>query len=557
MFSNMKPAEKRLLEACQKGEVLDLGNERPKEKTDDNEIRGEFLRHLILSNNQKIEESGKKYILKIDPKGLTFKGAYITGIFDFSFCNTDLAFGFINSIFENQIKLFNSRIKIINLHGCIIPNIEAERVICDSDLLFRNIEIDYINFANSKIGGSFISENSSYNNSNKSINCNGSIIKGAVFLTNNFSSEGMIDFNSSNIGSLDCSNAKKIKYLNCNGAIINGTVFIINISEIDIIDLSHTQIRGNIECTNSENNIFICESSFVKSNIFFNNFYTELLNLGLTEINDMLRIKKLTIKSSCILSSSRINQLWFEDVFWEKEFSGSIYLDGLEYNRLSGKNLDSKILINLLEKMPEFKTQPYRQLVKVLRNSEDNIYADDIMIKYNDIQASKNNFILRFLKKIYKITTGYGYRPKNMLYTLIIVWFLCSLFYWNASKVAVFAPNNPLVFQKKDYYKCYVEENGTALADMFNWKKYNSTNNWIDSKLEGEYTTFNPFMYSLDVIFPIVDLQVEKDWGQYVPSNDWTLNDFTRWLMWFEILFGWGLGYILLSYYSGILSKRD
>ena len=321
--------------------------------------------------------------------------------------------------------------------------------------------------------------------------------------------------------------------------------------------MSHTQIRGNIECTNSENNIFICESSFVKSNIFFNNFYTELLNLGLTEINDMLRIKKLTIKSSCILSSSRINQLWFEDVFWEKEFSGSIYLDGLEYNRLSGKNLDSKILINLLEKMPEFKTQPYRQLVKVLRNSEDNIYADDIMIKYNDIQASKNNFILRFLKKIYKITTGYGYRPKNMLYTLIIVWFLCSLFYWNASKVAVFAPNNPLVFQKKDYYKCYVEENGTALVDMFNWKKYNSTNNWIDSKLEGEYTTFNPFMYSLDVIFPIVDLQVEKDWGQYVPSNDWTLNDFTRWLMWFEILFGWGLGYILLSYYSGILSKRD
>ena len=557
MFSNMKPAEKRLLEACQKGEVLDLGNERPKEKTDDNEIRGEFLRHLILSNNQEIEESGKKYILKIDPKGLTFKGAYITGIFDFSFCNTDLAFGFINSIFENQIKLFNSRIKIINLHGCIIPNIEAERVICDSDLLFRNIEIDYINFANSKIGGSFISENSSYNNSNKSINCNGSIIKGAVFLTNNFSSEGMIDFNSSNIGSLDCSNAKKIKYLNCNGAIINGTVFIINISEIDIIDLSHTQIRGNIECTYSENNIFICDSSFVNSNIFFNNFYTALLNLGLTEINDMLRIKKLTIKSSCILSSSRINQLWFEDVFWEKEFSGSIYLDGLEYNRLSGKNLDSKILINLLEKMPEFKTQPYRQLVKVLRNSEDNIYADDIMIKYNDIQASKNNFILRFLKKIYKITTGYGYRPKNMLYTLIIVWFLCSLFYWNASKVAVFAHNNPLVFQKKDYYKCYVEENGTALADMFNWKKYNSTNNWIDSKLEGEYTTFNPFMYSLDVIFPIVDLQVEKDWGQYVPSNDWTLNDFTRWLMWFEILFGWGLGYILLSYYSGILSKRD
>ena len=139
---------------------------------------------------------------------------------------------------------------------------------------------------------------------------------------------------------------------------------------------------------------------------------------------------------------------------------------------------------------------------------------------------------------------------------MFIVWFLCSLFYWNASKVAVFAPNNPLVFQKKDYYECHVEENGTSWSDVFNWEKYNSSNNWIDSKLEGEYTTFNPFWYSLDVILPIVDLQVEKDWAQYVPSNDWTLNDFTRWLMWFEILFGWIYSLILVAILSG-LAKNE
>ena len=52
MFSDMKPAERKLLEACQKGEMLILSNNRPTEKTADNEIRGEFLRALILSNNQ-------------------------------------------------------------------------------------------------------------------------------------------------------------------------------------------------------------------------------------------------------------------------------------------------------------------------------------------------------------------------------------------------------------------------------------------------------------------------------------------------------------------------
>ena len=63
-------------------------------------------------------------------------------------------------------------------------------------------------------------------------------------------------------------------------------------------------------------------------------------------------------------------------------------------------------------------------------------------------------------------------------------------------------------------------------------------------------------MYSLDVILPIVDLQVEKDWGQYVTMKDWTLNDFTRWIMWFEILFGWIYSLILVAILSG-LAKNE
>ena len=67
-------------------------------------------------------------------------------------------------------------------------------------------------------------------------------------------------------------------------------------------------------------------------------------------------------------------------------------------------------------------------------------------------------------------------------------------------------------------------------------------------------------MYSLDVILPIVDLQVEKDWGQYVSLNNGTLNNFTRWIMWFEILFGliYSLIYslILVAILSG-LAKNE
>ena len=140
---------------------------------------------------------------------------------------------------------------------------------------------------------------------------------------------------------------------------------------------------------------------------------------------------------------------------------------------------------------------------------------------------------------------------------MFLIWLFCSLFYLNASKVAVFAPTNPLVFQKKDYYQCSINSEGTPWSDFFNYSKYNNGNNWVlNENLDGEYTTFNPFMYSLDVILPIVDLQVEKDWGQYVSSDNGTLNDFTRWLMWFEILFGWIYSLILVAILSG-LAKNE
>ena len=184
--------------------------------------------------------------------------------------------------------------------------------------------------------------------------------------------------------------------------------------------------------------------------------------------------------------------------------------------------------------------------------------ANNIMIEYNNIITTKSkNWFIKKLKQIYGTTAGYGYKPMSVIKCMSIVWFFCSLFYWNASKIAVFAPTNPLVFQKKDYYQCNVNSDGTPWTDFFNYSKYNSSNNWVlNENLDGEYTTFNPFMYSLDVILPIVDLQVEKDWGQYVSLNNGTLNDFTRLIMWLEILFGWTYSLILVAILSG-LAKNE
>lgn len=624
MFSNMKPAERKLLEACQKGEILDLGNKRPIEKTVDNEIRGEFLQHLILSNNQEIEESGKKYVLKINLKGIMFSGLYVSGEFDFSFCSTDLPFLFTNLIFENEIILNDSKIKCLSLDGSKVESLYGQRLICESGIFLTNkFEASgQIDFHSAQIGGldcyngKFYSEheyallcdyseikgevslsgkefeskgevsfNSAQisknldctdakftNENNRALTCNGANIKGAVFL-DDVKVNGEVNFNSAEIGkTLDCPNGKFINKkgtsLNCDRAKIKDSVNLRNgfISE-GRVNFNSAEIGGSFSCKdgkfiNEGNNALTCQNIKVNGDVFLNDGFNVVGNVHFSssQIEKALILSNLEIKGIFNISSAKINEIELNDNILKKDKLKNIYLDGLEYNHLSGKNLDSKILINLLEKMPEFKPQPYRQLVKVLRNNGDNIYADDIMIKYNDIQASKNNIFLKNLKKIYKITTGYGYRPKNMLGTLIIVWLIFGWIYQKTAEMAVFAPSNPLIFQKKDFYQCVIDENGTSFSDLCNQKEYNEQNNWTKSKkLEGEYTTFQPYIYSLDLILPVVDLQMNKDWGVFIsPTNsNFTLNDLIRWIVWIEIIIGWTLGYILLSYLSGIISKRD
>jgi hypothetical protein len=466
----MKPAEKKLLEACKNGKDLELGKERPIEKTIDNEISGEFLRDLILNNNQKIDENGKSYILKIDSGGIKFSGAYISGRFDFSFCSTDLLFGFLNSIFEQEINLSHSKIRFLVLRGSKIVSLNAQGIYCKSDIFLRDgFEANReVNFVSAQISKSLDCSNGKFNNKEGyALNCDGTKIKGGVFLRDGFEANGKVNFHSSYISkSLVFTNAKNIAYLNLNSAHISRLDFDIN----------------NVE---------------------------------------------------------------------------TIDLDGFVYEHLDMTKQDFTSPAKWLEKMPkekDFKPQPYKQLAKVLRDMGHHRDADDIMIEYNE-QLTKKDFSP--FKWIYGITAGYGYKPMNIFITMFGIWLICGLFYWNASKVAVFAPNNPLVFQNKNCYECNVEENGTAWSDILSYEKYNTTNNWVlNEKLEGEYTTFNPFWYSLDVILPIVDLQVEKDWGQYVSMNDWTLNDFTRWLMWFEIIVGWMYSLILVAILSG-LAKNE
>jgi hypothetical protein len=91
--------------------------------------------------------------------------------------------------------------------------------------------------------------------------------------------------------------------------------------------------------------------------------------------------------------------------------------------------------------------------------------------------------------------------------------------------------------------------------------------NWyLCEKLREEYTGFSPLAYSLDLILPLVDLQQEGDWSAMIPTPDKTSAFWTwspnwkyavRFLMWFEILFGWIASLLLVAVVSGLTKRRE
>jgi hypothetical protein len=661
------PAEKRLLEACQKGQELDLSKE---QNSDNKHIRGEFLRWLVLNHGTQIES---KSILTIDPKGVCFKAAIVIGSFDFSFCKTEVPFRFTHSTFQNAISLSNAKIRFLTLQGCHVHSINAHGCVCEGDVFLREgfTAKGKINFLGAHIGNSFDCSNGKFTNENgDALNCNRATIQGSVFLKDGFEAAGKVNFGSASIGSnLECTNGKFINQngdaLNCNRAKIQGNVFLkdgfeatgeVNFvgasiesslictngkfinqnGDADALTCNRATIQGsvflkdgfeaagkvnfgsasmgsNLECTNGkfinqngdalncnrakiQGNVFLkdgfeatgevnfvgasmgsnlectngkfinehgnalnCNHAKIQGNVFFKNGFeaTGNVNFGTATMGTMT-FSHLDIRGDLLLSSAKINTIMENDLFWNKEGFGKLNLDGLVYNHLHGEFLDAKNRQEWLHKMPEFKPQPYKQLAKVLRTMGHHTDADTIMLTYNTlVTKQKKSVIGTFFRRIYGLTAGYGYKPINVFNTMVIIWILCGAFYGLVAQVAVFAPSNPLIFQKKTFYECNVSDQGTPFSDIFNWHDYNATNNWTANKnLDGEYTTFSPLWYSLDILLPIVDLQMDKDWGVFIPSEGFTLNHLTRWVIWFEILLGWIYSLIFVAIMSG-LAKNE
>lgn len=522
-FQPLQPAEEKLLNACRTGATAVIADERPEEETADNLVRAEFLRFLALGGDEHAP---------VHEHGVQLRGAWIAGRLDMAGATIPRNLSCLRCYFDHVPAFHDTSVAgSLFLSGSRVPGFAGDRMTCS----------------------------------------------GGLFLRDKFSSAGTVRLRGARIGGdLECDDAvfdgKDGDALTVDRAEIKGNVFLRNgFSATGKVRLLGARIGGNLECIGSG---FVGENGGLSAD-------------GIDVAGALFLRKLKTPLSRASFASAHVGQLIDDMVSWGDDLT----LDGFTYDAIAGgAPTDATTRLVWLKKQRrthhgspdannDFRPQPWQQLIHVLRAMGHMEDARQVAIareehlrtigKIGETPAAWPTWkkwiyrpLSRGLHWAFGFLIGYGYRPLRMVLLMALVWLTCGAFYWYAATEGVMAPGNPLVFDHPRYEHCrpdYIPGLGQAPARP-------KAGNWyVCPELSGEYTTFSPLVYSLDLILPLVDLQQDRDWAPIIPTpkEKWheelghlTLNHWTRFAVWFEILFGWVASLLLVAVLSG-LTNRD
>ena len=281
------------------------------------------------------------------------------------------------------------------------------------------------------------------------------------------------------------------------------------------------------------------------------------------------------------LAAAHIATLVDEASYWSS--TGNI-LSGLRYDGIVGPT-DTATRIDWLNRQrddhlgADFKPQPWEQLIKVLREMGHPAEAAEIAIakqvamraagkiglrhasprysgwrlRLDKAWVGGSNIMARAWHWVYGVLAGFGHRPADILVWMVAVFMASAVVFHEAAILGQMGPANAIMLTHEaganvDVDRCGVR--GDVDFAHF-WRQC--------PQMPPEYTTFNPWLYSLDLILPLVNLQQDSDWAPVVMNSHgdtlW-LGWWARTLMWFEILFGWFISLMFVAI-TGRLVEKD
>jgi hypothetical protein len=632
-FGTLSPAERILLEACRTGERALIADERPKEKTIDNSIRPAFLRFLALSGDEDapLHEKGVRLVGAWIDGDIDFQSCQISAPLELLNCTIAGALTVLHADLHS-LTLDGSKVNGINGSGLRCPGFVFLRggfyATREVGLSGAHIGGDF-----DCTSGRFEAINGS------ALFCDQIKIDGAIFFRDGFHATGAVRLLGAHIGTnLECNGGRFDgaggMALVCDGIETGGSVLLRNdFHAIGEVRLLRARIGGNLDCDRGHFEAtgeysLICNRARIQGALHFR----ELVEPEQHKAGAVAFLSAHATTLTDDAASWGTARALILDGFHYDRITGVPRTDQPGSTTSGdGPPRDAETRIAWLDQQlqrhleQDFRPQPWQQLARVLMEMGHEDDARTVLIEmrkrqrtsrweYRDSVWSRGWWFLRTrLDWVLGLLVAYGYRPTRAMLFLFLLWLAGGLIYWRVASAGIMAPTDAHFYlDERIPAECKVDWIGFAgprlpandeiakapdkdsrtrlqkqISDDADRRQYearrvglDTTQNWswksiCDRAVPSEYSVFQPFVYSIDIMLPFLELRQERDFAPRIlddkgnalrplftlPSwlpivgGTWGLGHLVRLWEWFEIFFGWTLTILIAASVSGIIKK--
>jgi hypothetical protein len=158
------------------------------------------------------------------------------------------------------------------------------------------------------------------------------------------------------------------------------------------------------------------------------------------------------------------------------------------------------------------------------------------------------------------VTLLYGRQPLLAFAWLMFFWMLGAGVFHHAERIRAIMPNSPVVLRSLEWTLCGLERsesrflittrqemNGLAAAGQAQLDCFR------EQFEAAGYPTFNPWMFSLETLFPILEIGQKDFWRLNSSAPGGTL---VMGFFYFQSLIGWALSLLAVAGFSGLVKSR-
>ncbi|MGW6954146.1 oxidoreductase [Streptomyces chartreusis] len=513
---DLTPAEYGMWQAFRNGSAYDLRGE--DEVQDDangtspwgaeRTVRARMVALLLLSGPSPLP--GRATALKIT-------GARITGPLDLSNSQIDVPVELRSCRFEAPVRLVDCQMRTVIFDGCAIPALEAARLTTAGDLQLSNCTIPFgISMPQAQIGTDLTVNFSRLHRDRRGRAWIGDGLNvGQDLNAELLSTSGEISLRGARVGGqfslrgASLNNEHGRWALNALRLVVEESLFLApGAASQNLSRIADTPARGTrVQRTEVRGGVLLDGATFGNGLIIeYTRFHLaddQEVSLRSIQAPELRFMPERPERGSIILANATVGRLVDKADSWPGP--GQLELQGFTYETLApgGPFPLAARLAWLAAATPTYSPEPYDRLAASLRATGEDADANDVTLAKLRRRRADLPLAPRAWEGFQDLVLGYGYRPARGLFWLGSLWLAGSL--WFASH-----PPPPLNADEAPHWQ--------------------------------------PAIYTLDLLLPVLDLGQEAAWRTSGAS---------QWIALFLVILGWLLATIVTAGAAAVILRRN